>query len=542
MRRLALVIMRWLAAGALAAPAAAQNQGATVINTPHNLSTSGPAVIRAATEEQVCIFCHATHRASPVQPLWNRQMSVTAYIPYSSSALDALPGQPTGASKMCLSCHDGTIALGSVVSRTQVIQMASGITTLPPGTSNLGTDLSDDHPMSFAYDSSLAAKDAAIVPPGLLPAELKLDVHQELQCTTCHDAHDNSRGDFLSMNNTQSAMCRSCHQISSTSVIAHEDCSACHQVHTAPSGPFLLKAATVSDTCLTCHDGSVLGAKNVAPDLVKFSVHDTFSAADPVDPVPGTTSCSSCHDPHTMLAGTGLAPTVHPNFGRVDGVNSGGIEVEAANNEYEVCYRCHADDSAIEAPFVPRQHQQTNTRLEFALSAISYHPVQGPGRSSDVPSLKPPLTTGSVVYCSDCHGTEFIALAGSNTAQGVHGSNHQPLLRARYETLDFTPESASTYALCYECHYRDGADGILSDRSFVHSLHVVDQRTPCSVCHDAHGVSSAMNNSHLINFDSRVVFTDPVTGRLEFRDLGTFSGSCTLVCHGTRHEDESYDR
>ena len=58
-------------------------------------------------------------------------MPVTAYIPYSSSSLQAKPGQPTGTSKLCLSCHDGTIALGSVVSRNQPIAMAGGRSKSP---------------------------------------------------------------------------------------------------------------------------------------------------------------------------------------------------------------------------------------------------------------------------------------------------------------------------------------------------------------------------------------------------------------------------
>ena len=33
---------------------------------------------------------------------------------------------------------------------------------------------------------------------------------------------------------------------------------------------------------------------------------------------------------------------------------------------------------------------------------------------------------------------------------------------------------------------------------------------------------------------------EPTTHRLEFKDLGRFAGSCTLVCHGQQHRDEQY--
>jgi hypothetical protein len=126
----------------------------------------------------------------------------------------------------------------------------------------------------------------------------------------------------------------------------------------------------------------------------------------------------------------------------------------------------------------------------------------------------------------------------------VHGSNVEPLLLARYDTFDNAVESAAAYALCYRCHFRQGGDGILQDRTFPHSVHVVGSRAPCSLCHDAHGISSTqrnrVNNSHLINFDISVVLPGPVSGRIEFVDTGTFSGNCTLTCHGRPHIAEAY--
>ena len=42
-----------------------QGRGPVVIDTPHNLSASGPDVVRATSEEQVCIFCHSPHNSLP---------------------------------------------------------------------------------------------------------------------------------------------------------------------------------------------------------------------------------------------------------------------------------------------------------------------------------------------------------------------------------------------------------------------------------------------------------------------------------------------
>ncbi len=521
----------------------ATGQNQQVINTPHNLSTSGPGKIHAATEEEICIFCHTPHNSSAIQPLWNRNIPIDAYTIYRSSSLDANPGQPTGSSKMCLSCHDGTIALGNVLSRDQDIQMLSGVTTLPPGDTNLGTDLSDDHPVSFIYDAALVGRDPHLLDPSQLPSQFKLDADGELQCITCHDAHDNSFGAFLVADNANSALCKTCHEISTTTITEHEDCASCHTTHTSPSGPFLLARDRITNTCIACHDGAHGNAPDIQSDLTKLDVHDTNRTADPPNPIPNDVTCTDCHNPHTMTQGTAQAPSIHPNFGDIDGINSSGTVVLKASNEYEVCFKCHADDNAFNQSYRPRMISQVNTRYEFALNAASYHPIEGPGRNADVPSLKPGWTESSVMYCSDCHGSDTSKKAGGIGADGIHGSDEEPLLLARYETADSTRESSSAYALCYSCHYRDGPNGLLSDISFLHKKHLKED-TPCSACHDPHGVSSAqgntINNAHLINFDTSIVSPDPKTGLLKYESTGHFQGQCFLECHGKKHSPKRY--
>jgi hypothetical protein len=173
---------------------------------------------------------------------------------------------------------------------------------------------------------------------------------------------------------------------------------------------------------------------------------------------------------------------------------------------------------------------------------VSYHPVEAPGRNMMVPSLLPGWTTGSTMTCSTCHGSESSALVSGPGPRGIHGSSYEPLLTARYETADFTSENASNYALCYRCHDRAN---ILDDHSFpLHKKHIVDLRAPCAACHDAHGIASVQGsttgNSNLINFATNIVFPDPATGRMEFRDTGMFSGECFLSCHGVAHSPMRY--
>jgi hypothetical protein len=221
----------------------------------------------------------------------------------------------------------------------------------------------------------------------------------------------------------------------------------------------------------------------------------------------------------------------------VSGVSAAGQTVDSAHYLYEICFKCHGDidNNVISTLPVTRQINELNTRLLFDPANPSFHPVETRGKNSDVPSLLPPYTVNSIIRCTDCHGN-----SDQLGPPGPHGSDYPYLLTDRYVTDDNTTESPSSYALCYKCHSRSV---LLSDESFLHREHVVDQKAPCSACHDPHGVSvmqgNARNHSHLINFDLSIVSPDNM-GRLEYDSLGFFRGRCFLTCHGSVHNGNSY--
>ncbi len=101
------------------------------------------------------------------------------------------------------------------------------------------------------------------------------------------------------------------------------------------------------------------------------------------------------------------------------------------------------------------------------------------------------------------------------------------------------PESSAAYALCYGCHDRFS---ILNDESFgEHDRHRRVEETPCSVCHDPHGISDtqgdATNHQFLINFDVNVVFPTAFGDlRWDEGDRGPGSSRCYLACHGVEHD------
>jgi predicted CXXCH cytochrome family protein len=545
---------------------------ADIRSTKHDLSISGTGDIGASSENQVCIFCHIPHReGSKMAYLWNRSSPLNPYTPYDSSTLKADVGQPTGSSRMCLSCHDGTIALGAIASTPAEIPFKGGIRFMPDNRpSNLGTDLSDDHPVSFSYDTALSRENVELKDPALLPSVMRLENDHQLQCITCHDPHDDAFGRFLVMDNTASSLCMACHDkkgwnhsshFSSNALlaragglwpntpyltVAENGCENCHIPHSAGTGERLLIFGDEEETCYACHSGTI-ASKNIAAAISKPYRHpvDLYRGIhDPVEDftsghVPAHVECSDCHDGHQANDDPSLDGVMVSGANRgASGISASGAALAEARFTYEICFKCHGDNNVINTLSIPRQIDQLNTRLEFDPANPSYHPVEAPGKNPDVPSLLPSHTISSTISCTDCHG----ASEGLPNVKGPHGSDWPHLLIDQYVTDASAMNPPSSYGLCYTCHSQES---LLNDESFSHAKHVVDKGTPCSVCHDPHGVNymqgSSMHNSHLINFDLSVV-SQVETKPIEYNHLGRFQGECFLTCHNEPHNPKTYQK
>jgi cytochrome c553 len=244
--------------------------------------------------------------------------------------------------------------------------------------------------------------------------------------------------------------------------------------------------------------------------------------------------CEDCHNPHATNSSSANPPLASGRLFQVAGISSSGTVVNPLVYEYQLCYRCHADNPGSKAPVVSRTIFEKNLRRKFSSSNASYHPVEATGKNPDVPSLIVPYNTSSLIYCTDCHNSDSGSKAGGAGPNGPHGSNWNPILERQLMTADFTPESAQAYALCYKFHNRNS---ILSNQSFKdHQKHIVGAKTPCTACHDSHGVST---NNHLINFDKAIVFPSS-QGILRFEDRGRFAGACYLRCHNKDHNPKTY--
>jgi predicted CXXCH cytochrome family protein len=167
---------------------------------------------------EICLPCHTPHNAKvppdDLVPLWNHDVTSAVFTVYSSptGTLDAgALGQPAGVSKACLSCHDGTVGLDAYGTNVPVPNMIGGVY-------DLGTDLSNDHPISFTYDTALATADGELFDPATDPSGLGGTIANDmlftdqLECASCHDVHNTAAvASLLVKSNAASALCLTCH-------------------------------------------------------------------------------------------------------------------------------------------------------------------------------------------------------------------------------------------------------------------------------------------------------------------------------------------
>ncbi|NVO01266.1 MAG: cytochrome C [Bacteroidetes bacterium] len=185
----------------------------TIVGSAHDFSSQA-----WNTTGEICIVCHTPHGAITTvsnAPLWNHQVTATAaFTLYSGSTFNGASTitQPDASSKLCLSCHDGTVAL-------QNFSGTTGAGTTISSFYNVGTNLANDHPISFDYNAALVAADGGgLKDPttalgiGTQTIQNSMLFSNKMQCASCHDVHNSAGIAFLLLkSNAASALCLTCH-------------------------------------------------------------------------------------------------------------------------------------------------------------------------------------------------------------------------------------------------------------------------------------------------------------------------------------------
>ncbi len=334
----------FLAAVAAVTLSAAVSFAATVsiVDTKHNLSSGGTGSYKAASSDptlggttEICIFCHTPHSGNTEAPLWNRAASAASYQTYTSDVLGGLtypgaedPGGGPGVvmhskTRICLSCHDGTIALGSVVNMPSNIpgtfseiqmQGSSMIQQSTPG--YIGINLGDDHPVAIPHDNS---KDSELVPGASVAGNVRLYGNtggkavvskadgSYVECTSCHNPHDNQYGKFLIETNQNSALCLRCHTKTSFSSSVHADntINVTYEPATGGTAPNPTKhGPRVGDVkCMNCHfphkagleTGSTSPNSSYGRYLLSYREENACFVNSPSDRWATSNASSACH-------------------------------------------------------------------------------------------------------------------------------------------------------------------------------------------------------------------------------------------------------
>jgi predicted CXXCH cytochrome family protein len=163
----------------------------------------------------LCAVCHTTHNdTSGVAdaPLWDHAVTTQTYTPYTSNTMqsitDPTPVAPQGISALCLSCHDGTIAVDAYGGGAN----ANFINTVAPGVGAgfLDNDLTSEHPISMLYANGDLGE--PVVNFQGTPTDGVPLFSGFVECASCHDVHDQTGNSSLLINtNDNSELCLDCH-------------------------------------------------------------------------------------------------------------------------------------------------------------------------------------------------------------------------------------------------------------------------------------------------------------------------------------------
>jgi len=441
------VKLRALLAGLiLIAAGSVYAQISTDVMGAHNLGPGGSSPVAGARPD-ACAYCHAPHSGLS-SGLWNQKLSTQVYSTYSSNTSANTTMQPIlgGVSNQCLSCHDGTVAVGTTMAYGQVTTRGSMYTQ-----DVFGSNLQASHPFSMATplkDSVSLAESLTTSGKTADPTDAVKLINGNIECTSCHDPHVQAKDlvsrNFLVRDSSYGALCLACHdpnrvtagkanpladwsasahaistgkispqaQLGSYTTVAADACNSCHAPHNA-AGPRLLRGANEQD-CISCHNGS-----NVSPMPAYANVFAEYGSGKVGHPFPNSTNqhdaaetallnnnrhatCVDCHSSHgSQVVGTFPdAPGIRLSQKNVAGISGtdGTSVLTPAVNQYENCLRCHGTSSGKQTQptygYFPVRAVSAGDPLnlipQFAATATSSHPVTH-ARSSVLP--QPSLRT-----------------------------------------------------------------------------------------------------------------------------------------------------
>ena len=452
----------------------------------HNLGPGSTSPITGARPD-ACAYCHAPHSGLNTG-LWNQKLTTQIYTTYSSNTAKNIGTQPLlgSDSNQCLSCHDGTVAVGATVAYGQVTTRGSMYTS-----DVFGSNMQSSHPFSVALPlkdnidlvASLAANGHTGDPTGAVNL-----IKGNVECTSCHNPHiqakDRVSQNFLVKDSSSGQLCLACHDptrqiggqvnpladwstnahamstskispqagLGSYSTVAMDACITCHTPHNASGTARLLRGQNEQD-CIACHNGG----SNVSPMATYANVFAEYASPKVGHPLPTSVNphdasenallnnnrhatCVDCHNAHGSepVGIFPVAPLMRISQKNVVGISAsdGTSVLSPAINQYENCLRCHSASAGKQVlpiyGYFPVRAVSAGDPLnmipQFAVTATSSHPVMH-ARSSPLaqPSLLANMFNLDGVTQGRAMGTQILCTdchnSDDNREFGGTGSN-----------------------------------------------------------------------------------------------------------------------
>ncbi|NOZ83651.1 MAG: cytochrome C [Epsilonproteobacteria bacterium] len=511
--------------------------GGSIVNTVHNLSVSGPGTIKATSETRICVFCHIPHDAQPGVPLWNRSMPVSTYQMYDShyltqanypipTGLGSSVGTPGSLSRQCLSCHDGTVAIGSVyllngtiMGSNQIAMQGVNLNGTMPSTAAgyIGTNLAIHHPVGIEYDPSVTigfgsagsgTNPRTIELKNPLPtAPIKLYSYSGknyVECESCHDPHIENY-DFLRVtagaNNADkvNTTCISCHNKTSWTGSVHETQTV---TYTDTSVISTYGSNVVSDLgCINCH------IPHKAASNSKYLLRGTFSTTCYTGAA-SSAAGAPCHGTGAAAGGKNIESILPPNrpYGHPVSTTSNkhkDLEVLdptslqwSSNSEHATCVDCHNPHKARAGThslpsnsngWYPQSPNASTNSVSNVLKGVTGVEPSWPSSIWTQPTTFTTLESASKEYqiCFKCHSEFALGAAVGGVTNYTLSAEGTKITDQAWE---FNPNNKSAHPVVVTLNNQTGSytpKALASSEMKAPWTNVGNQTMYCSDCHGA---------------------------------------------------------
>jgi predicted CXXCH cytochrome family protein len=424
-------------------------------------------------------------------------------------------------STLCLSCHDGTVAVGTTAAYGTIPQPAM---TSPD---NLGTDLSSMHPINFVLNNGYLTPfpsmqpELANGPPTTHNPAVPL-ITGNVECTSCHNPHvqkTDPTGNFLVVDNTGGALCMACHNTTMSGSGMGLNAARVNRNTSNVSRSQLGAAAAASNTnplagwMTSIH---ATAANKVAPQII-LATNPAIASRTPqsqrtvsLGPYPNIAmnGCASCHAQHNAQGQKSLLRAV----------------------DDLTCLNCHNGSSNISPATSNVLAEMVTPKYGHAFSM---------GNTPHVADEAVLLNQNLHVSCVDCHNPHASnRVASFSAAPAVRPSQTQVKGISATDGKTVVSPSVNQYENCLRCHGTSTGKKTSVNLGYL-PMRVVVSSDPLNVIPEFNALATS---SHPVFLDRRSMFPQPSLRynqlNLDGKTLGR-SMATRILCTDCHNSDDN---